>query len=225
MKVPDLNIGKRLFVGEGKPEILGRGTAEVRGSSYTEGPAITGDPTAFNNPSPYELGATMAGQNANPEMKPFPFYAFIAKTFARIQSFLKVDLLTVSETVRAKIIFTEVLIAKVKNFSIPHPQKKGYNLVYSCLEGPEIGVYTRGRLRGDDVIRLPEVWSDLVEEQSITVSLTPIGVEQGLIVKGMQNNQILVGSKPGFPIDCYYHVYAERKDVGRLVTEVPSNVG
>lgn len=220
MKVPDLNVGKRLFVGEGKPEILGRGPLEVRGSSYTEGPAITGSPLEFTTPNPFELGATMAGQNANIEMKPYPFYAFIAKTYARIKSFLKVDKLFISENIRSKVIITEVLMAKVKNFSIPHPQRKGYNLVYSCLEGAENGVYHRGRLRGHNEIVLPEVWRDLVEELSITVSVTPIGAQQNIIVKGIQDNKIILGSHPGIPIDCYYHVFAERKDVPRLKTEV-----
>jgi hypothetical protein len=220
MKVPDLFVGKRLFVGDGKPEILGRGPLEVRGSSYTEGPAITGTPAEFTNPNPFELGATMAGQNANPEMKPFPFYAFIAKTYARIKSFLKVDKLLISENIRSKLIITEVLMAKVKNFSIPHPQKKGYNLVYSCLEGGENGVYHRGRLRGHNEIVLPEVWRDLVEELSITVSVTPIGAQQNIIVRGIQDNKIVLGSQPGIPIDCYFHVFAERKDVPRLKTEV-----
>lgn len=221
MDVPDLNIRKRLFVGEGKPEILGRGPLEVRGSAYTEGPSITGNPTEFNNVNPFELGATMAGQNANIEMKPFPFYAFIAKTFARVKGFLKSDKLFISEGIRCKVLFAEVILSKTKNFCIPHPQKKGYNLVYSCLEGPENGVYVRGRLRGDDVIRLPEVWKGFVTEDSITVSLTPVGMDQGLYVKGMQQYQILVAAKPGAPIDCFYHVYAERNDVPKLVTERP----
>ena len=38
MKVPDLYVGKRLFVGEGKPEALGRGPKEIRGSAFIEGP-------------------------------------------------------------------------------------------------------------------------------------------------------------------------------------------
>jgi hypothetical protein len=220
MKVPDIFVGKRLFVGEGKPEILGRGPAEVRGSAYVEGPQITGTPVQFTTPNPFELGATMAGQNANIEMKPYPFYAFIAKTYARIKSFLKVDKLLIAETIRSKIIYAEVVMANVKNFSIIHPQKKGKRLVYSCLEGPECGVYYRGRLRGHDRIQLPEVWRDLVEELSITVSITPIGMEQSIIVKGIQNNEVILGSNPGIPIDCYYHVYGERKDIPRLETEV-----
>jgi hypothetical protein len=220
MKVPDLNVGKRLFVGDGKPEILGRGPLEVRGSAYVEGPQITGSPAQFTTPNPFELGATMAGQNANIEMKPPPFYAFMAKTFARIKSFLKVDQLLVVENIRARIIYAEVIMANVKNFSIIHPQKKDTRLIYSCLEGPECGVYYRGRLRGHDVIELPEVWRDLVEELSITVSITPIGIEQSIIIKGIQDNTIVLGTKPGVPIDCYYHVYGERKDIPRLKTEV-----
>ena len=220
MKGLDINVGKRLFVGEGKPEILGRGPLEVRGSAYVEGPQITGAPTDFTTPNPFELGATMAGQNANIEMKPYPFYAFIAKTYARIKSFLKVDKLLIAETIRSKIIYAEVIMANVKNFSIIHPQKKGKRLVYSCLEGPECGVYYRGRLRGHDRIELPEVWRDLVEELSITVSVTPIGMAQSIIVKGIQNNAVILGSNPGAPIDCYYHIYGERKDIPRLETEV-----
>ena len=107
--------------------------------------------------------------------------------------------------------------------NIPHPQKKGKKLEYSSLHGPEHGVYYRGRLRGHNRIELPEVWRDLVEELSITVSITPIGMTQSIIVKGIQDNQVILDSNPGVPIDCYYHVYGERKDVPRLKTEGKNN--
>ena len=38
MKVPDLYCGKRLFVGEGRPNALGVGPTEIRGSGFVEGP-------------------------------------------------------------------------------------------------------------------------------------------------------------------------------------------
>lgn len=222
MDISDANVRKRLFVGQGQPECLGRGPLEVRGSAYVEGPEIVGEPKLFPpNLSPFELGSTMAAQSTNIEMKPLPFYAFIAKFYARVVGFMKSDVLFISETMRCKVLFAEVILAKTKNFCIPHPQKKGYNLVYACLEGAENGVYHRGRLRGSDVIELPEVWQDLVDESSITVSLTPVGMDQGLFVKGMQEYKVLVGSKPGAPIDCFYHVYAERNDVPKLITERP----
>ena len=38
MKVPDLYVGKRLFVGQGVPPIaLGLGPSEIRGASYIQG--------------------------------------------------------------------------------------------------------------------------------------------------------------------------------------------
>jgi hypothetical protein len=44
MKVPDLFVGKRLFVGDGLPANLGIGPAEIRGSGYIEGPLDVGAP-------------------------------------------------------------------------------------------------------------------------------------------------------------------------------------
>lgn len=220
MKLSDAFVGKRFFVGLGKPEILGRGQNEVRGSAYIEGPEIVGDPSEFNKPDPFELGGLMAGQCENDEMKPKPFYAFIAKTYARIKSYLKVDKLLTVENIRAKIIYAEVIMGKTKNFIIPHPSKKNKNLVYACLEGPENAVYIRGVLKNSDTIALPSVWKKLVDKKSITVSLTPIGAHQDLIVKGIQNNQVVIQSRAGIPIECYYHVFAERKDVPKLITEV-----
>ena len=144
-------------------------------------------------------------------MIPIPFYALIVKTFARIKSYLKVDVMTNTQAIKAKFIYTEVLMAKVKNFSIDHPQLPNTKLVYACLEGPENAVYVRGRLKNSNKINLPDVWRDLVRNESITVSLTPIGADQSLVVQGITNNQVVIKPSPGIPIDCYYHIFAERK--------------
>jgi hypothetical protein len=224
MKVPDLFVGKQLQVGCGKPDLLGRGPTQVRGSAFVQGPEMVGDPSQFpgaaGKGNPFEMGATMAGQNGNPEMIPSPFYAFFATTYARIKSFLKVDTLLTVKVIKSKIIYAEVIMAKVKNFAIPHPTLPNTNLVYACLEGPENAVYVRGVLRNKDTIKLPEVWRDLVDPRTITVSLTPVGAEQGLAVKRVTNNEVVVQAKPGMPIHCHYHIFAERKDVEKLVTEV-----
>lgn len=231
MKVPDLFVGKRFFLGLGNPELLGRGPLEVRGSGYIEGPTISGQPNGQFDPvtavadglpaGPTNgIGNVMIGQNMNPEMKPIPFYALFVKTFARIKSFLKVDTLLCVKTIKSKIIYTEVLLARSKNFVIPHPDDPNRQLVYACLEGPEHSVYVRGQLKNKNTIVLPEVWRNLVDERSISVSLTPVGTHQELFVKGTQDNQIIVGSKAGLPVNCHYHVFAERKDIEKLVTEV-----
>jgi hypothetical protein len=221
MKVPDLYCGKRLFVGEGNPEILGRGPLEVRGSGYIEGPIIAGDPTQFEDPIPTDLGTGMFAETTNTEMTPIPFYSLIVRTFARIKSFLKVDTLISTKYIKAKVIVTEKLFAGVKNFKINHPlDPKNKDLIYSCLEGPEIGVYIRGRLTNKFEIELPIYWKQLVDIRSISVQLQPIGAHQHIIVKRWDEDKIYLQSQGNMPIDCFYYICAERKDVPKLEVEV-----
>ena len=110
--------------------------------------------------------------------------------------------------------------AATKSFLIPHPTKIGMKLRYGSLEGPENGVYVRGRLSGD-TIELPEYWTKLVDANSITVSLTSIGKHQDLFVKEITDNKITIGNQNLFSnkIDCFYVVYGERVDVDKLVVE------
>jgi hypothetical protein len=221
MKIPDLEIGKRLFCGKGSPIILGLGPTEVRGSSYIEGPTIIGDPNQFSTPSPTELGTAMFGETTNEEMKPTPFYSLFVRTYARIKSFLKIDTLLSVKFIKAKIVVTEKLFAGVKNFRIDHPlDPKNKDLIYSCLEGPEIGVYIRGRITNENEIELPDYWKELVDRNSISVQLQPIGSHQNIIVKRWDEKKVYLQAQGGMPIDCFYHIYAERKDVPKLEVEV-----
>ena len=110
--------------------------------------------------------------------------------------------------------------AKPKPFDLVHPTKgQGHRLRYACIEGPEVGVYYRGRLKNDTEIVLPNYWKDLVHTDSITVQLQPIGAHQDIIVKRWDEEKIYLQAKPGFPINCFYHVYAERKDINPLIVE------
>ena len=103
-----------------------------------------------------------------------------------------------------------------KSFVIPHPTKPTMTLQYGVLEGPEHSVYVRGRLTGINKITLPEYWINLVHEDTITVHLTPIGDYQALSVKSVTANEIEIN---GVQIDCFYSVYAERKDIDKLIIE------
>jgi hypothetical protein len=60
----------------------------------------------------------------------------------------------------------------------------------------------------------------LVDESSITVSITPIGAHQDIIVKRVGENAVHLQAKGGIPINCYYHVFGTRKDVPQLITEI-----
>ncbi|NBP00975.1 MAG: hypothetical protein EBU90_12730, partial [Proteobacteria bacterium] len=108
------------------------------------------------------------------------------------------------------------LYATSKSFSIAHPTQPGKTLNYGSLEGPEFGVYVRGSLQNKNVIELPEYWTHLVDEQTISVSITPRGRRQEIYVEYIANNRIYL---QGDDIDCYYIVFAERKDIDKIVVE------
>ena len=109
--------------------------------------------------------------------------------------------------------------SKPKPFDIKHPSKEGWRLRYACIEGPEVGVYCRGRVRGEKIIKLPDYWKDLVDVESISVQLQPIGAHQDVIVKRWDEKFIYLQAQGGMPVNCFYHVYAARKDVNPLYVE------
>jgi len=114
--------------------------------------------------------------------------------------------------------------AQVKSFNIPHPSpgKEGKRLWHGSLEGPEHGVYVRGRLQDEKVIKLPDYWPDLVDMNSITVQLTQIGYSQDLMVETIEGTNISIKSGTSHNINCYYTVNATRKDVPPLEIEQDS---
>jgi hypothetical protein len=113
------------------------------------------------------------------------------------------------------------LNAATKSFIIPHPTKPGQNLRHGSLEGPEFGVYIRGRLNNGNTIQLPEYWSKLVDLDTITVDITPVGKYQKLFVKTISSTEIVIGNDAllSNAVDCFYTVYAERADVDKLQVE------
>ena len=112
----------------------------------------------------------------------------------------------------------------VKPFNIPHPTKEGKRLVHACLEGPENGVYFRGTMKDSNIINLPDYWEGLVDVDSITVHLTPMGVWQDLFVEKINwGKQVIVKSASGGVVNAYYTVNATRKDVVPLPVEMDND--
>jgi hypothetical protein len=107
------------------------------------------------------------------------------------------------------------LDAATKNFRIQHPTLDGYYLIHSSLEGPERGIYYRGKLKTNNIIYLPDYWNELTDETDITVQLTPIGNACQHFVKSVSKREIEVGCDCGKP-HCYYIVHAQRFNEGRL---------
>jgi hypothetical protein len=211
----DIAVGGQLMVGAGQPPMMGAGPAKVNGSAFVEGPMQVGAAQQYG-----KVDATlMVGQTFNEDSQS-SLYSLWVKLYARFQSFLRTDILLKAKFIEAKIVRTKILQASIKNFVIDHPTKPGKKLVHTCLEGPENGVYVRGKVLNRDFIELPEYWKGLVDETTITVSLTPVGAHQDVIVKRIDESKVYLQAKGGMPIHCFYHIFGTRKDVERLVTEI-----
>lgn len=212
----DVASGGQIMCGAGTPKALGLGDAKIRGSAFIEGPLQAGAAGEHNT----NKATLMVGQLKNGDAKSLPLYSLWVKLYSRFQNFVRVDTLLKSKFIEAKVVRTEVLQATIKNFVIDHPTKEGKKLVHTCLEGPENGVYVRGKLLNRTEIELPEYWTELVDESTITVSITPVGAHQDIIVKRIGDNKVYLQAKPGIPINCFYHIFGTRKDVPQLVTEI-----
>jgi len=114
------------------------------------------------------------------------------------------------------------LRATTKSFDIPHPTKSNHRLVYGCLEGPENGVYIRGKASGKNLVtvNLPEYWSKLCDDFNVVI--TPLK-NQNLFISSQTENTFTV-QRCGMvffrkkSIDFSYLVIGSRRDAP-LVTE------
>ena len=238
MHFSDVEVGKQLIVGIGTYyDTLGLGRKAIRGSAYIEGPFLVGDAKSFGGVS----ATTMIARDVNEESNNPPRSlhvngnaqilgdsgtqnALYVTGGSSVDSvYIQGDLYVTGATdtgnngrLASRFAAAD---ASPKPFDIKHPSKKEWRLRYACIEGPEVGVYYRGRLKNDNEIVLPNYWKDLVHVDSITVQLQPIGAHQDIIVKRWDDEKIYLQAKPGFPINCFYHVYAERKDINPLIVE------
>ena len=110
------------------------------------------------------------------------------------------------------------LAATTKSFLIDHPTEPEKQLQYASLEGPENGVYVRGHTN-DSIIDLPDYWTALVDQGSITVQVTAKDFAQpNLFVSGVLNNKVYLISEGA--VSACYNVSATRKDVAPLEVEI-----
>ena len=117
--------------------------------------------------------------------------------------------------------------APFKQFDIKHPTKgEGWRLAHACLEGPEMGVYYRGKTKSK-TIDLPDYWTGLVHFDSITVQLTPIGkacstLHVKKITQTDEKYTIQIGHQAS-ELEYFYIIHGERKDIGDLYVEYRSD--
>jgi hypothetical protein len=208
-------FGGQLMVGDGQPKALGVGEKKIRGSAYVEGPLQIGNDGSFSDVE----GTVIIGPLSNSDSS-VPDTSLMVKGDQQIKSGdLKKSNLKDCTGQNCNWTRSRINVQSWKGFDISHPSKEGHRLRYVCLEGPEGGVYLRGRITNKSEIELPLYWKDLVDIQSLTVSLTPIGSHQDVIIKRWDESKIYLQSKGGMPIDCFYHIFAERKDGEKLIVE------
>ena len=235
----DINVGGQVKVGTGIVPAIKEGDEKINGSLFAEGPVVFGGPTEFGeNEATLMVGRT---KNSDDDCEP-------ADQSVHIRGNQRIDgddgtanalYVTGGGTVDSLYVDGDVYVtgkvdcdnkgrlasrfssadARPKPFDIKHPSREGYRLRYACVEGPEVGVYHRGRVKNEKVIVLPSYWKDFVYIDSISVQLQPIGAHQDVIVKRWDDEKIYLQSRGGMPIDCFYHVYAERNDINPLITE------
>jgi hypothetical protein len=118
--------------------------------------------------------------------------------------------------------FTGELFARVKHFKVDDKENPGSYIIYSSLEGPENGVYVRGKI--SDInntysIDLPKEWTWLVDNKTITVNITSENEYQELYYKDKisKENKIFVYNNLNNGIHCSYIIFGERKDVPKLI--------
>jgi len=240
----DINCGGRLQVGTGIVPAIKEGDEKINGSMHAEGPAVFGGPTEFSD----NVATLMVGRTKNDDEDCVPadrslwvkgnvliegdtgtaqtlYIDSSRDTAIDINGKTKIDnkgdavfaIGTSGKTLSARFVEAD---SKPKPFDIQHPSKgEGWRLRYACIEGPEVAVYHRGRLRRGREIVLPRYWKDLVHINSITVQLQPVGAHQDIVIKRWDDEKIYLQSMGGMPIDCFYHVYAERKDINPLIIE------
>ena len=111
----------------------------------------------------------------------------------------------------AKIPFIQGYCTGNKPFDIAHPIQTGKRVRHICAEGPEPGIYIRGKLDGSHIIKLPDYWKGLVDYDTITVNLTPFGrSDTSLHVKEITEDKIIVSSDHLVQVKCFYDVWVSR---------------
>ena len=245
----DVQIGGTLRVGTGVCPAVKDGDEGINGAVYAEGPVTFGTQKAF----PQEQATLMIARTTNqdPDCDPSDRSLWV-KGNTRLEGddgtanalnitgdYKQVGDMditgsgkisgdwTIGGTMKSGYAtWSGSIVATTKLFDIEHPvDGEGTRLAHACLEGPENGVYCRGRLKREKEIYLPKYWKGLVHINSITVQLQPVGSHQDIIIKRWDDEKVYLQAKGGMPIDCFYHVYAERKDVPALTVEYKGEKG
>jgi hypothetical protein len=91
-----------------------------------------------------------------------------------------------------------------KHFVEPHPTDATKVILYSSLEGREVGTYFRGTasiVNHEAVIVIPEDFRMVTDEEGLTIQVTPIGAYSQVYVESKDLNQIVIRGSRDVPFD------------------------
>ena len=219
MDVPDLEVRKQLFVGDGKTKALGEGEAAIRGTAYIEGPLQVGKDNSFS-----DVKATvMIGPENNTDSDTHPSDSLMVEGDMTVNNGnIHTTNFLACTGQGVALSGSSINVQGWKGFDIKHPNKDKHRLRHVCVEGPEAAVYVRGRVcNGKNVIDLPDYWRGLVDYETLTVQLTSVGSHQNVIVKRISpiEGKVYLQSQGGMPVDAFYNIMAARIDGEQLVVE------
>jgi len=82
------------------------------------------------------------------------------------------------------------------------------NTIFESLDKT---VFIHGKVLNSNTIDLPKDWYKIIDTQTITVCLTPVGAHQDIVVKRCDEKKVYLQSNGATPIHCYYQVFADLK--------------
>lgn len=103
-----------------------------------------------------------------------------------------------------------------KTFVIDHPICKDKYLVHACLEGPEVGVYYRGKseiLENELVCGKVVLLPDYVDKIATNFTIHTMPIDESVLMNTslVENNRFIV--KADKAVKFFWHVYGERKSL------------
>jgi hypothetical protein len=126
--------------------------------------------------------------------------------------------------------FNDITAGGTKFFIVPHPDDASKQIGYASLEGNEAGTYFRGRGRfvgGHAVIRVPEDFQMVTEDDGLTVQITPLGRMAQVGVISMDLYHIVAESSRdvefSYLVQGVRRGYADLKPIQENVYFVPSS--
>ena len=130
-----------------------------------------------------------------------------------------------------KILTSRDIGSTVKSFVINHPLDKDRYLVHAATEGPTSDVFYRGSgvvKNGVGLVKLPDYFNELTEDEGVTVHLTPISdgpVNYILSASPVENGHFFVySSNKEIEHKFYWRVDAIRKHTNFEVEPLKSDV-